>query len=70
MRRCPRCGAQACVSAKYENVPFDQVAGAALAAKQAGKPAHAVSALAVWAGVEIINCFRDGWSCAACGWRS
>jgi hypothetical protein len=53
------------VSQKFENVPFDQIAGGALAAKQAGRPAHAISALLVWASVEAVNHFR-GWKCPAC----
>lgn len=67
MCQCPRCGTQGCVSQKFENVPFDQIAGGALAAKQAGRPAHAISALLVWAGVEAINYFRANWKCPACG---
>lgn len=68
MCQCKRCGTP-CVSQKFENIPFDQVAGGALAAKQAGRPAHAIGALLVWAGVEAVNYFR-GWKCPACGWRS
>lgn len=67
MRPCARCGT-ACVSEKFENVPFDQTAGAALAAKQAGRPAHAVSVMLVWAGVEAVNYFRSNWKCPACGY--
>ena len=66
MCQCPRCGTPA-VSAKFDNVPFDQIAGGALAAKQAGKPAHAVSVLLVWAGIEAVNYFRSNWKCPACG---
>lgn len=67
MCQCPRCGTPNCAPNKFENVPFDQIAGGALAAKQAGKPAHAVSVLLVWAGVEAVNYFRESWKCHACG---
>jgi hypothetical protein len=68
MCQCKRCGTP-CLSQRFENVPFDQVAGGALAAKQAGRPAHAISVLATWLAVEAVNYFR-GWKCPACGWRS
>lgn len=66
MCQCPRCGTQ-CASQKFDNVPFDQIAGGALAAKQAGRPAHAVSALLVWASIEAVNYLRDDWKCPSCG---
>lgn len=67
MCQCPRCGTPNCVPNKFENVPFDQIAGGALTARQSGKPAHAVSVLLVWAGVEAVNYFREAWKCPACG---
>lgn len=67
MCQCPRCGTP-CVPQKFENVPFDQIAGGALAARQAGRPAHAVSALLVWASIEAVNYLRDDWKCPSCGY--
>ena len=69
MCQCIRCGTQGCVSEKFENLPFDHIAGGALAAKQAGKPVHAISALLVWVGVEAVNWWRPAWKCPACGYR-
>ncbi len=67
MVTCPRCRSIECDSNKFENVPFDQIAGGALTAKQAGRPAHAISALLVWGGVELANYFREAWRCHFCG---
>jgi hypothetical protein len=66
---CPRCNCPDCETNKFINVPFDQIAGGALAARQAGKPAFAVSALLAWAGVEAANYFREAWRCVHCGHR-
>jgi len=66
---CPRCTCNDCEPNKFENVSFDQIAGGALAAKQAGRPAHAIGALLVWAGVEAVNYYRPAWRCSYCGHR-
>lgn len=68
MRLCPKCGVPS-APAKFENLPFDQVASGTLSAKQAGRPAHAIGALLLWAGVEAASYVRGGWKCPACGYR-
>lgn len=67
MSQCPRCGTHPCVPNKFDNVPFDDIAGGALAAKQAGRMAHAVNIVLVWAGVEAINYWRPAFKCPGCG---
>ena len=69
MSTCPRCRSTDCQSIRLDNIPFDQVAGGALAARQAGQPAHAISALLVWGGIELLNYLRHCWRCRYCGYR-
>lgn len=67
MIQCPVCRAADIQSNRFENVPFDEVAGGALAARRSGRPAHAISLLLVWAAVEGANYMRAGWRCLRCG---
>lgn len=67
MIQCPACRSADLQSNKFENIPFDHAAGGALAARQAGRPAHALSMLMVWAGVELANRIRSDWKCQQCG---
>jgi hypothetical protein len=67
MVQCPCCNSGTLQSNRFENMPFNNVARGALDARQAGKGAHAFTALAVWAGVEALNRMRAEWKCSSCG---
>lgn len=68
MCQCQQCGTPS-VPNTFEDISFDQIASGTLAAKRAGHPAHAVSALVTWVGVEALNYFRPAWRCPACDHR-
>jgi hypothetical protein len=65
--QCPVCRSAELKPRRFENASFDQAASAALTARQAGRPAHAVSLMLVWIGVEAINRLRAEWECLTCG---
>lgn len=65
--QCPVCRSAELRYRRFENASFDQAASTALTARQAGRPAHAVSLMLVWIGVEAINQLRAEWECLTCG---
>lgn len=67
MIQCPSCRSADLQSNKFDNVTFDDMAGGALAARRTGHPAHALSLLLVWSGVELANRMRADWKCQHCG---
>ena len=68
---CPRCGSVEVSRHHIANVPFDDVAGGALAARRAGRNAHAVSVFGVWVAIEAFNrLFRPHhWRCDHCAYE-
>lgn len=64
---CPRCNCTSCVSNKFENVPFNQIAGDALAVTRSGRKADAFSNLVAWVGLQAANYVRNPWRCPHCG---
>lgn len=68
MIQCPNCQSADLQSNKFDHlVSFHDVAGGALAARRTGHPAHALSLLLVWGGVELANRMRADWKCHNCG---
>ena len=66
MVQCPVCRSAELRSHKLENVPFDEVAAGAVAARRSGRPGYGLSLLLVWAAVEVANRLRPDWKCLMC----